>query len=172
MDIEAGVWNLHATIAADGELAGQGIAIHDDAECGDKSCQIPALECVSGRSFKAPLGEQSSYPIENVLSKVHKFDKIGQTIVADLSTELAVCVRSVFEQQSVRNCDLCRKLALCIRLMQMNILAAMFKPGQGPRISLDEGGEYAWAVSFAAGTKTPPFPVPGKPSLAPVYLLG
>lgn len=43
MGIKARVWNLHATVAADGELAGQWVAVHDDAEGGNEGCEIPAL---------------------------------------------------------------------------------------------------------------------------------
>jgi hypothetical protein len=43
MSIETGVWDLHAPVATNGELAGQRVAVHDDAEGGDKGCEIPAL---------------------------------------------------------------------------------------------------------------------------------
>ena len=62
------------------------------------------------------VGERSSYPVEDILSEVDKFDKVGETIVANLSIELAVCARHILQQQSVRSCDLCDLLALCIRL--------------------------------------------------------
>jgi hypothetical protein len=43
MSIETGVWDLHASVATNGELAGQRVAVHDDAEGSDKGCEIPAL---------------------------------------------------------------------------------------------------------------------------------
>jgi len=43
VSIEAGVWDLHAAVAPDGELAGQRVAVHDDAEGGNEGREIPAL---------------------------------------------------------------------------------------------------------------------------------
>ena len=51
-------------------------------------------------------------------------------------------------------------------------MAAAFRPGQGPRMSLDPGGVKACAVSPSAGTLMPPTPDPGTPFFAPVYVYG
>lgn len=48
-------------------------------------------------------------------------------------------------------------------------LAAVLRPGQGPRMSRAVGAMKRWTVSPTAGTKNPPFSLPLRPFFALLY---